>query len=102
MPGEHVLRRDVADGAVETHVVVMLHLTLSTRRLSRSEREASGMLHNVQVVTTVSTLLSSNGIASAEPSMKSTGMEAGRAARRAIERSFGEGSRPITDSAFRV
>ena len=28
MPGEHVLRRDVSDGAVQTHVVVMLHVTL--------------------------------------------------------------------------
>src|SRR6202795_137185 len=28
MPGEHVLRRDVADGTVQTHVVVMLYVTL--------------------------------------------------------------------------
>ena len=27
MPGEHVLRRDVSDGAVQTHVIVMLHVT---------------------------------------------------------------------------
>jgi hypothetical protein len=29
MPGEHVLRRDVADGAVQTHVVVTLHVALN-------------------------------------------------------------------------
>jgi hypothetical protein len=29
MPGEHVLRRDVADGAVQTHVVVMLHVAVN-------------------------------------------------------------------------
>jgi len=29
MPGEHVLRRDVADGAVQTNVVVMLYVTLN-------------------------------------------------------------------------
>src|SRR5215469_6146550 len=28
MPGEHVLCRDVADGSVQTHVVVMLYVTL--------------------------------------------------------------------------
>ena len=28
MPGEHVSWRDVADGAVQTNVVVMLHVTL--------------------------------------------------------------------------
>jgi hypothetical protein len=28
MPGEHVLRRDVSDGAVQTHVVVMRDVTL--------------------------------------------------------------------------
>jgi hypothetical protein len=27
MPGEHVLRRDVTDGAVQADVVVMLYLT---------------------------------------------------------------------------
>jgi hypothetical protein len=27
-PGEHVLRRDVANGAVQTNVVVMLYITL--------------------------------------------------------------------------
>jgi len=29
MPGEHVLRRDVAVGAVQTNVVVMLGVTLN-------------------------------------------------------------------------
>jgi hypothetical protein len=29
MPGEHVLRRDVADGAVQTDVVVMVYVTLN-------------------------------------------------------------------------
>jgi hypothetical protein len=28
LPGEHVLRRDVADGAVQRNVVVMLYVTL--------------------------------------------------------------------------
>src|ERR1017187_9815304 len=28
MPGEHILRRDVADGAVQTQVIVMLCVTL--------------------------------------------------------------------------
>ncbi len=27
--GEHVLRRDVADGAVQAHIVVMLYVTLN-------------------------------------------------------------------------
>src|SRR5712692_5909620 len=41
MPGEHVLRRDVADGAVETHVVVMLHVTLNqTPRIFERQRRA--------------------------------------------------------------
>jgi hypothetical protein len=40
------------------------------------------MLHNVQVVTTVSVLASSRGILSAEPSMNSTDREAERLARR--------------------
>jgi hypothetical protein len=30
MPGEHVLRRDVADGAVQTDVIVMLYVTLKS------------------------------------------------------------------------
>jgi hypothetical protein len=30
MPGEHVLRRDVSDGAVQTHVVVMLHIAIGS------------------------------------------------------------------------
>ena len=29
MPGEHVLWRDVADGAVQAHIVVMLYVTLN-------------------------------------------------------------------------
>jgi hypothetical protein len=52
--------------------------------------------HNVQVVTTVSALASSRGILSAEPSMNSTDRAAERLARRAMARSFGEGSSPIT------
>jgi hypothetical protein len=54
------------------------------------------MLHKVQVVTTVSTLASWSGIASAEPSINSTSPEAVRSTRQAIARSFAEGSRPIT------
>jgi len=38
---------------------------LSTRRISCSARPASGMLHNVHVVTTLSMLLSASGMASA-------------------------------------
>jgi chaperonin GroEL len=39
--GEHVLRRDVADGAVEPHVVVMLHVTLNqTPRIFERQRRA--------------------------------------------------------------
>ena len=45
--------------------------------MSRSALGASGMLHKVQVVTTVSTLASWSGIASAEPSMNSTDPVAG-------------------------
>jgi hypothetical protein len=41
MPGEHVLRRDVANGAVQTNVVVMLYVTLhQTPRIF--ERQAGG------------------------------------------------------------
>jgi hypothetical protein len=39
MPGEHVLRRDVADGAVQTNVVVMLYVTLNqTPRMFERQR----------------------------------------------------------------
>src|SRR6516162_9936447 len=39
MPGEHVLRRDVSDGAVQTHVVVMLYVTLhQTKRIFERQR----------------------------------------------------------------
>jgi hypothetical protein len=39
MPGEHVLRRDVADGAVQTSVVVMLYVTLhQTPRIFQRQR----------------------------------------------------------------
>ncbi len=41
MPGEHVLRRDVADGAVQTGVVVMLYVTLNqTPRILQRQRRA--------------------------------------------------------------
>jgi len=33
MPGEHVLRRDVTDSAVQTDAVVMLFVTLPTMEL---------------------------------------------------------------------
>ena len=39
MPGEHVLWRDVADGAVQTNVVVMLYVTLNqTPRIFERQR----------------------------------------------------------------
>src|SRR5262249_37335494 len=39
MPGEHVLWRDVADSAVQTHVVVMLYVTLhQTPRIFERQR----------------------------------------------------------------
>ena len=39
MPGEHVLWRDVADGTVQTHVVVMLYVTLNqTPRIFERQR----------------------------------------------------------------
>jgi hypothetical protein len=41
MPGEHVLRRDVADGAVQTHVVAMLDVTFNeTPRIFERQRGA--------------------------------------------------------------
>jgi len=41
MPSEHVLRRDVAYGAVQTDVVVMLHVTLNqTPRIFRRQRRS--------------------------------------------------------------
>jgi uncharacterized protein (DUF924 family) len=58
------------------------------------------MLHNDQVVTTVSALAPSRGILSAEPSMNSTDREAERLARRAMARSFGEEISPVTSSSF--
>ena len=55
---------------------------------------ACGMVHNVQVVTTVSMLLSSNGIDSAEPSMNVVGIDDAVAVRLAIAMSCGDGSNP--------
>ena len=41
MPGEHVLRRDEADGAVQTDVVVMLYLALNqTPRIFQRQRRS--------------------------------------------------------------
>src|ERR1035437_8623061 len=41
MVGEHLLRRDVADGAVQTHVVVMLYITLNqTPRIFQRQRRS--------------------------------------------------------------
>ena len=41
MPGEHVLWRDVADGAVQTDVVVMLYVTLNqTPRIFERQRRS--------------------------------------------------------------
>ena len=42
IPGEHVLRRDVPDGAVQPNVVVMLHVTLNqTPCIFQRQRRAS-------------------------------------------------------------
>jgi hypothetical protein len=41
MPGEHVLWPDVADGAVQTHVVVMLYLTLHQTKRTFERHQAS-------------------------------------------------------------
>jgi len=68
----------------------------STRRISRSASAASGIVHSVHVVTTVSTLRSSTGIASDEASRKFTGTAAPRARRRAIATSRGAGSSAMT------
>ena len=68
---------------------------LSARRISWSARLTSGIVHNVQVVTTVSTLALSNGILSAEPSIKFTG-KLRLPTCRAMFNSLGEGSSPIT------
>jgi hypothetical protein len=57
------------------------------------------MLHSVQVVSTVSTLPSSSGIASAEPSMKRIGSVEFCAVRSAMAISRGDGSSPITSRA---
>jgi hypothetical protein len=41
MPGEHILWRDVADGAVQTDVVVMLCVTLDqTGRIFQRQRRS--------------------------------------------------------------
>jgi len=41
VPGEHVLRRDVPDDAVQAHVVVMLYVTLyQTPRIFERQRRA--------------------------------------------------------------
>jgi len=41
MPGEHVLRRDVSDGAVQAHIVVTLHVTLNqTPRIFERQRRS--------------------------------------------------------------
>src|SRR5262249_38406743 len=53
------------------------------------------MLHNVQVVTTVSMLWVSSGIASAEPLINSGQGVSDPVFRRSIESSLGEGSRPM-------
>jgi hypothetical protein len=46
MPGEHVIRRDVADGAVQADVVVMVYVTLNQtpRILQRQRRSATDAL----------------------------------------------------------
>ena len=46
MPGEHVIRRDVADGAVQADVVVMVYVTLNQtpRILQRQRRSGTDAL----------------------------------------------------------
>ena len=69
----------------------------SARGASRRARGgASGMVHSVQVVTTVSMLRSSSGTASAEASSSSTGTGAPAARSRAMRSSSGDGSSPMT------
>src|SRR5262249_12436970 len=72
-----------------------------TRRISRTASVASGMLHNVQVVTTVSILWVSSGIASAEPSINSGRGVSEPRFRRTIESSLAEGSRPMRSFTLR-
>src|SRR5262249_57733067 len=76
-------------------------LRLRTRRISPRATLARGMLQRVQVVTTVSTLSLSSGIASAEPSTKVTGLRALPAFFRAITTIRDEGSRPTISRAPR-
>jgi alkylation response protein AidB-like acyl-CoA dehydrogenase len=61
----------------------------------------NGRKHRAQVMTMVSIVPFSSGICSAEPSMNSTVLDFGRLARRAMARSFGDGSSPSTCSARR-
>ena len=46
VPGEHVFGRDVTDGAIQTHVVVMLYVTLTRRRASSSDSGVPGRMHS--------------------------------------------------------
>ena len=50
MPGDHILRRDVADGAVQTDVIVMVYVTL-THSYHRNELPSSSIEEAVISVT---------------------------------------------------
>jgi hypothetical protein len=44
MPAEHVLWRDVADGGLQTNIVVMLYVTLTRCRIFERQRRARDAL----------------------------------------------------------
>ena len=45
-PGKHVLRRDVANRAVQANVVVMLDVAATRRRVSSSDNGVPGRMHS--------------------------------------------------------
>ena len=77
----------------------MVGCTHDAHVASASARDALGIVHSVQVVTTVSMLPASSGIASADASSNVTGTVASRARVRAMRNSSAEGSSPITEPA---
>ena len=71
---------------------------LRTRRISSRAAPASGMVHSVKVITTVSKLESSSGNFSLEASNKRTGNPTFATRWLALARSSAEGSTPYTVS----
>src|SRR5258708_1303277 len=69
-------RRTLSSGASPCSTNKRFPPCRSTRRISASAVAACGMVHKVPVVTTVSTLWPSSGMASADASMKPMGMYA--------------------------